>query len=220
MLARSTIDFLRALKKNNTREWFKGHEEDYRAAVTDFTRFVDVLIAKTRKLDNSIGNVSARDCLFRIFRDVRFSRNKSPYKTNFGAFIAAGGKKSTLAGYYFHLEPGACFLGGGLYMPDPKRLALVRTAIETDPGPLRKILAAKSFKSEYEGLSGDRVKTAPRGFSKDHPDLDLIQFKSYTAVAKLEDKALAAKDLDAIIVKRFAALYPLNAWLNKVLTKK
>ena len=122
MLQSSTVRFLKDLSKNNNKPWFDANRKQYENAKTDFAGFIQTIIDKHGKKDESIAHLKAKDCMFRINRDVRFSKDKSPYKTNMGAYINRGGKKSVFAGYYFHCEPGQCFVGGGLWMPMPPEL--------------------------------------------------------------------------------------------------
>lgn len=215
-MEKSTIDFLKKLKKNNNREWFAEHKSEYEAAVLDFASFVQGLVSGIRKFDKSLPPLQARECVFRIFRDVRFSRNKSPYKTNFGAFMAHGGRKGGKAGYYFHLEPGASFTGGGLYMPDAKNLLLIRQALDRDCAPFRKIVSSADFKKSYQELRrDDAVKSAPRGFSKDHPALDLLQLKSYVATRKIDDQLVLSNQLGEETLRLFKVIHPMTSWLNQ-----
>src|SRR5687768_16744933 len=122
MLEPQTLTFLKALKKNNNKPWFDAHRAEYEAARIDFRNFIQLVIDALQKKDTTITGLTARDCLFRINRDIRFSKDKTPYKSNFGASIKRGGRKSGFAGYYFHCEPGASFIGGGLWMPEAEPL--------------------------------------------------------------------------------------------------
>ncbi len=214
-MEKSTIDFLKSLKKNNNREWFADHKEAYESAVGDFASFVQTMISGIRRIDKSVGALGAGECVFRVFRDVRFSRDKAPYKTNFGAFIAQGGRKSGKAGYYFHLEPGRSFTGGGLYMPDGKSLALVRTALGREHATFRKIVSSVEFKKSYGELRrDDAVKTVPRGFSKEHVALEFLQLKSYVATREIPDQLLVSQKLLGELLLHFKALVRMNTFLN------
>jgi len=124
-----TMDFLFQLRGNNNREWFNSNKDLYNEAKNEFEGFVNILIPTTKSIDSEIDVVSAKECTFRIFRDVRFSKNKSPYKINFGAYISKGGRKNPFAGYYIHLQPGESFVGGGIYMPESKYLKAIRKKI-------------------------------------------------------------------------------------------
>ena len=153
--------------------------------------------------------------MFRINRDVRFSHDKSPYKSNMGAHVTPGGKKSPAAGYYFHAEPGGAFIAGGMWMPEPDKLKAVREDILYDPVAFKEIIGSKEFKKHYSGLSGeDKLKTAPKGFDKENPDIDLVKHKSYVVVKKISDKELTDKNLVKNVLEAFKALKPMNDFLN------
>ncbi|MCC6370083.1 MAG: DUF2461 domain-containing protein [Bacteroidia bacterium] len=217
----TTIDFLKKLKNNNNREWFEKNKENYLKAKEEFECLVDKLIGGLAKADKKITpELKAKDCTFRIYKDVRFSKDKSPYKTNMGASINPGGKKSMAAGYYIHLEPGAAFLAGGVYMPEPDKLAAIRQEIDYNPKPLLKILNSASFKTYFNGLDEeDKLKTAPKGFEKDHPYLELLKNKHFVVSYKLSDKDLLGKDLEKKILGGFKAMQPLMEYLREATTK-
>ena len=148
-----SINFLKKLKTNNTKEWFEKNKNTYLQAKEEFETLVDKLIKGLVKADKLISpELKAKDCTFRIYKDVRFSKDKSPYKTNMGASINPGGKKSLLAGYYLHMEPGGSFLAGGVYMPQPDQLSAIRQEIDYNPKPLHSVLKSASFKKFFKGL--------------------------------------------------------------------
>ena len=179
--------FLTLLNKNNSREWFEKNRLEYENLKIDFTQFLSLLIAGLSKYDRQIAAVEAKKAMFRINRDVRFSSDKSPYKTNFGASIKQEGKKSDYAGYYIHIEPKKSFLAGGLYLPEAGILKKVREAIDYDPAIFRKILSSKNFKSYFKELQGAQLKNPPKGFDAAHPALDLLKFKSFLMVHPLKN---------------------------------
>ena len=146
MLEPQTLQFLRQLKKNNNKEWFDSHRAQYEAARIDFSNFIQLLIDALQKTDGTITGITARDCLFRINRDIRFSKDKKPYKSNFGASIKRGGRKSGFAGYYFHCEPGASFVGGGLWMPEAPVLRSLRQEIDYNWEEFQALLKEKNFR--------------------------------------------------------------------------
>ena len=157
MLQSTTIQFLKALKKHNNKTWFDAHREEYEAARKDFAGLIQQVIDQHGKKDAGIRNLVAKDCLFRINRDIRFSKDKTPYKTNFGASINTAGKKGiNSAGYYFHLEPGQSFVGGGIWMPDAAALQQVRQEIDYNLADFKKIIQAKKFRDVYGAFSEDR----------------------------------------------------------------
>lgn len=223
MLQTTTLKFLQALKKNNSKEWFDVNRKQYEIAKTDFAALVDAVIKSFGKTDHSIATLSAKECVFRINRDVRFSKNKEPYKTNMGASITAGGKKIQMAGYYFHLEPGGkSFVGGGLYMAEPDKLKKVRQEIDYNWDAFSKILNNKKFKEHYADLDrseGMSLVREPKGYEKDNPAIDYIKLKSWIALKPIPDKVLTEKELVKTITVAFEALYPLIIFLNEALSE-
>ncbi|HUR65603.1 MAG TPA: DUF2461 domain-containing protein [Chitinophagaceae bacterium] len=218
MLQSSTIKFLKDLKKNNNKPWFEKNRPQYDAAKADFAGFVQQVINKHSKNDPSLKSIVAKDCLFRINRDVRFSKDKSPYKTNMGAYINRGGKKSVFGGYYFHCEPGRAFTGGGLWMPIPPELNKVRQEIDYNFADFKKIISAKKFKSVYKDLSRDAeyvLTRVPKGYEVSNPAADYLKLKSFVALVSLKDTDLTAKDLVKRTVTAFEALQPLLSFINE-----
>ncbi len=216
---RLILAFLRELAANNDRGWFEANRGRYEAAREAFLGIVAELLSALAAIEE-LGGVSPKDCVFRINRDLRFSRDKSPYKTNMGALLGAGGRKAGLRSYYFHLEPaGASMLAGGLYEPSPAELAAVREAIARDPKPLKRILAAPAFEREFGGLAGDSLKTAPQGYPKEHPEIELLRHKQFLVVHPLSDREAAAADLVPRALESFKAMRPFLAYLESVLAR-
>jgi uncharacterized protein (TIGR02453 family) len=216
-----TLDFLKKLKSNNNRDWFEANKGKYLAAKEEYEMLVDKVIKGIVKFDKLISpGLKGKDCTFRIYKDVRFSKDKTPYKTNMGASINPGGKKSLVAGYYLHVEPGAGFLAGGVYMPDPETLNAVRQEIDYNPDPLLKILKSTSFKKYFKGIDDEgKLKTAPKGFAKDHPHLDILQNKHFLVSYPLSDKQIMAKDFHEVVVAGFKAMYPFLNYLRAATEK-
>lgn len=210
------LSFLRALKQNNNKEWFDAHRKTYEASKKEIQEFTSVLIKELSKTDHSIAHLTYKDCLFRINRDVRFSKDKSPYKTNMGIYLCAGGKKSMMAGYYLHIEPGASFIGGGLYMPMPSELAKIRQEIDYNFDAFKKILSAKSFTKYYAGLheGDDKLSRVPKGYEADHPAADYLKHKSFIVMKPLTDKEIQDEKLVPESIKAFQALKPLIDFMN------
>jgi uncharacterized protein (TIGR02453 family) len=218
MLQPATIKFLKALKKNNNKPWFDANRKTYEEAKKDFEGFVQSVIDQFGKSDDTIKTLKAKDCMFRINRDIRFSKDKSPYKTNFGASINKGGKKSMKAGYYFHLEPGQSFVGGGMYIPMPDELKKLRQEIDYNFNDFKKLISAKSFKSVYNDLdkSDEFLLTrVPKGYAPDNPAAEYLRLKSYIAFVKLKDADLTSKELLKKTLLAFKALQPLIVFLNR-----
>jgi uncharacterized protein (TIGR02453 family) len=220
MLQIATIKFLKDLKKNNNKPWFDANRAKYEDAKKDFAEFIQSVIDKHSKKDGSIKELKAKDCMFRINRDIRFAKDKSPYKTNFGASINRGGKKSLFAGYYFHLEPGESFAGGGIWMPMPPELKKVRQEIDYNLDEFKKIITAKKFKSVYGELYKGKdasLSKVPQGFEKDNPAADYLKLKSFLAMKKLAESDLTSKNLEKLVLETFDALQPLVEFINKAI---
>jgi len=215
---KTILNFLSQLKENNNREWFQENKHLYENAKSKFEEFVNILIPKIKEFDKTIDVNSAKECTFRIYRDVRFSKNKEPYKPNMGAYIAKGGKKSKYAGYYIHIEPEASFAGGGIYCPQPKELKAVRSDIFDDSNKIKSILCKKDFSKMFPEMYGDKLKTAPRGFPKDFPDIGLLNFKSYVVVKNVSNEELLATKLLDNLLKIFKTQKPFNDYLNKIMS--
>ncbi len=219
MLQPSTIKFLKNLKNNNNKPWFERNRKVYEEAKADFAKFIQAVIDQHGKKDASIKNIVAKDCLFRINRDVRFSKDKSPYKSNFGASINKGGRKGeSSAGYYFHLEPSATFTGGGIWMPMPEELKRVRQEIDYNFADFKKLIGAKKFKSVYGDLSKSGEYTlsrVPKGYEPDNVAAEYLKLKSYVAMVQISDADLASKDLVKKTVAAFEALQPLIEFINE-----
>lgn len=215
MLQASSIKFLKELKKNNNKAWFDANRKLYESTKADFTALVESLIAATAKFDASIANLQPKDCMFRINRDIRFSKDKSPYKTNMGASINAGGKKVSLPGYYFHFEPGQSFAAGGLYMPMPPELAKVRQEIDYNFDEWKKIVSNKTFKKYFNKVDGIEVLSRPpKGYADDNPAIEYLKMKSFLVERPLSDADLLDKNLVKEIAKSFEAMKPMIDFLN------
>ena len=181
MIEKSTLAFLKDLRKNNNRDWFKTNKPRYEEAKANVEVFLDALIQKISKWDPSISHHTGKSVMFRIYRDVRFSKDKSPYKTHFGAHISGAEKKSDIhsrAGYYIHIGSGESMIAGGAYMPQGPWIKNIRAAIDSHPAELKKILNRKVFKDTFGEIEGDKLKTAPKGYPKDHPEGISVEFQS------------------------------------------
>jgi uncharacterized protein (TIGR02453 family) len=210
------VTFLDQLAKNNNREWFQEHKEMYEEAKTEFESVVNTMIPAISKFDDSVKFLTAKDCMFRFYRDVRFSKDKSPYKTNFGAFMTKGGKKSHGPGYYFHVQSGECFLSGGIWEPEPEITKKIRKEIYYNIKEFKDILSDKSFRKYYSGIDDwDKLKTAPKDFPADFPDMDLLKNRSFTTSHALSDKILFSEEIVDYAVKAFKAMYPYNQFLRR-----
>ncbi len=221
MLQSSTLKFLKDLKRNNNKPWFDANRKRYEAARKDFENFIQQVIDRFSKKDKTLAGIQAKSCLFRINRDIRFSKDKSPYKTNFGASISKGGRKAVdAAGYYFHLEPGQLFLGGGLYQPVPDALNKVRQEVDYCFKEFKSIIHSRKFKSVYGELDSSPeflLSRVPRGYEADNPAAEYLKLKSYLAITDLGDKEITSKNLLNKTISSFEALKPLIDFLNRAL---
>ncbi|MBA3971470.1 MAG: DUF2461 domain-containing protein [Bacteroidetes bacterium] len=216
MIHKSTLDFLSKLSQNNSKEWFEKNRPAYEVARADFKEFIDELILSTAKFDPSVKHLEAKSCIFRINRDVRFSNNKAPYKNNFGASISPGGKKGAEAGFYFQIQPGESFIAGGLWHPEAPILSAIRQEIDYNTDEFKKIIGAKEFKKYFGKLSDeDKLKTAPKGYEKTHPEIELLKYKSYITVHDLTDSQVLSKDFLKHCGTVMKAMHPLNLFLRK-----
>ena len=184
-IPQSSFDFLNVLKVNNNREWFNLHKADFEKEQNHLQLFAETLLQQMNTHD-VIETVSGKKSLYRIYRDTRFSTDKTPYKTHWsGSFKRA--TKFRRGGYYFHLEPGNNFVGGGFFGPNPQDLKLIREDIAFDPKPLRAILNDSTFISTFETLKGEQLKTAPKGFDSDHEAIDLLRYKQFLLIKRFTD---------------------------------
>jgi uncharacterized protein (TIGR02453 family) len=221
MLQPSTLKFLKDLKKNNNKPWFDANRKRYEEAKMDFVNFIQKVIDLLSKKDKSIATLKAKDCLFRINRDIRFSKDKSPYKTNFGASINKNGRKAMdSAGYYFHLEHGQLFLGGGIYQPMPPELKKIRQEVDYCFDEFKKIIGNKKFKAVYGDLDKSKeflLSRVPKGFEPDNPAAEYLKLKSFIAITNLDEKDIISKTLLKKTVDSFEALIPLFNFINRAL---
>lgn len=220
MINPSTLKFLKGLRKNNNKQWFDSHREEYESAKADFEKFIQIILDKHSKSDPDLKPLSARKCLFRINRDIRFSKDKTPYKTNFAASLDKEGKKSGFAGYYFHLEPGNSFLAGGLWMPPPENIKKVRQEIDYCFDEFRKIVTSKKFKTIYGDLytgEGVNLTKVPHGFEKDNPAAEYLKFKSWLVTSNLSDAEVTSPKLVSKTISAFEIMQPFIKFLNRPL---
>ncbi len=213
---KQVFDFLIDLKSNNNRDWFQDNKEYFLMSKSLFEQFIDKLIPKLMEIDKSIGNISAKDCIYRIYRDVRFSKDKRPYKNHFGALIGATGRKSTKAGYYIHIEPDASFIGGGIYKPDSTVLKLIRNEIYYNIDEFKSIINDDSFKSKFPEIIGEKLKLPPKGFPKDFQDIDLLKYKSYAVIHSVRNNFWFENNIEDKIMEVFKIQSRLNQFLNRV----
>ncbi len=213
------LKFLKALAKNNDRAWFEKNKSSYLESKELFDQFLEKLLAELSKFDKRLVGLNPKKLSFRIYRDVRFSKDKRPYKVNMGAGFSPGGKMIQEPGYYLHIEPGnKSFIAGGLYMPDAPNLAKVRQEIDYNFKTFNKVLQNKKFKSVFKSLDDfDKLKTAPKGYPKDHPHLELLKHKSYIVSHHFTDKEVADKNFLKKVVDACKTVKPLNDFLSEAI---
>lgn len=214
-----TLIFLRELAQNNNRDWFNAHKARYQESLEFFRQFAGSLLGGISSFDPSVGNLEARDTIFRIYKDVRFSKDKSPYKTHFGCWMAKGGRKSTDAGYYFHLEPEKSFLAAGVWMPPKEQLHLIRQEILYHPEAYLKVIHDPLLKEKYErGGREDMLLKGPLGFPKDFRYLDELKYRHYIFSRNYSDSQLLDPALTGHVVEDFRGLFPLVRYLNHAMS--
>lgn len=221
MIKQETLQFIQDLKDNNNRDWFQANQKRYDVFKKDYKELVENFIAELSKGDESLKHLEFKDCSFRINRDIRFSKDKSPYKTNLGIWMSAGNKNTNLAGYYVHIEPGASFIAGGVHWPDAADLKKIRREIDGFYEDLEAIVEDKEFKKIYGALDRDEnnsLKSAPKDFDKEHPAIEFLKLKSITATSKLTDKDINDKNFIANTSKKLLVLKPLVEFINRGLT--
>lgn len=219
-ISQDTFQFLTDLGKNNDRDWFQENKPRYQAAREEFEQFITGLLSRIEQFDPSIAHHNARDCIFRIYRDVRFSKDKSPYKTHFGAHITSAAKRSEIhsrAGYYIHIEPGASMLAGGAYMPKGPWLKAIRQEIVYETAAFKEILNSESFRKYFGEMEGEKLKTAPRDYPKDHPEIELLRHKSYLATHRCADEQVLSDGFLAHCGRVYEALFPFDQFLNRAM---
>ncbi|GHA79120.1 DUF2461 domain-containing protein [Pontibacter akesuensis] len=210
----STLSFLSDLAEHNTREWFGEHKQRYDAARKDFICFLDELLQEVQLFEPAAHNQQGKDLVFRIYRDVRFSNDKRPYKDHFGAYITEGGRKSTLPGYYLHLAgKNQSFVAGGLWYPPADQLKAVRQELDYNLEEFKAIVEAKEFTSRFGAVQGEQLKTTPKGYDKENPAIHYLRFKSWNGIMPLSDETVLSAGFMQEVVNAFKALKPLNDFL-------
>lgn len=218
MLEPQTLRFLSQLKKNNNKPWFDAHRAQYEASRIDFSNFIQLVINALQKSDIAITGLASRDCIFRINRDIRFSKDKTPYKAHFGASIKRSGRKSPFAGYYFHAEPGASFVGGGLWQPEAPALKAVRQEIDYNWSEFQEIIKNKVFQKTFGDVykgSDVSLSVMPKGYAKDHEAIGYLKLKSFIAETKIADEDLTKGSLHKKVLSAFEALQPFLNFINR-----
>jgi uncharacterized protein (TIGR02453 family) len=215
MLHKDTFHFLELLKPNNNKEWMDANRKMYERAKVDFEDFVTELITGLARMEPLMSELTAKQCIFRLNRDIRFSNDKSPYKSHFGAAFSIGGKKSDHAGFYLHVEPGQSFIGGGCWMPPPAMLKNIRQEIDYDFEAFKNIIEDKDFKKQYPKIEGEQLKKAPQGYDIDNPAIEYLKHKSFTVGHSLKDATMLAPKGIAEILNSIEIMQPFIDFLNR-----
>lgn len=210
------LTFLGSLQQNNNRPWFEEHRAAYERAKGLFEDFIDEVIVGLDRVEDMKG-VTAKDCVMRIYRDLRFSKDKSPYKTHMAASIGPGGKKAYRFQYYLHIAPhGESIVAGGLHEPESAQINAFRSVIARDARKFKSIVAEKSFQHYFGGIEGEKLKTVPQGYNREHPEIELLRLKEVVAVHRLSDEAVLSPGLAAHVVKVCAAMKPFLDYLSSI----
>jgi uncharacterized protein (TIGR02453 family) len=219
MLQKSTLQFLKNLKSNNDRNWFEAHRTEFEKAKIDFEEFIHQVITDLSKVNPPIGKLLPKDCIFRIYRDVRFSKDKAPYKPHFSASINQGGKKSNLSGIYVHIEPTGGwgnFIGGGVWSPEPENLRKIRQEIEYNHEEFFKIIHKKKFKDLFGDLSQEyKLKRLPKGLEPGHPAEEYLKLNSFIVTCTIPAKDITTAQLRKSIVNAYKTMMPLLNFINR-----
>jgi len=213
MLTNTTLDFLKDLAKNNNRDWFAENRKQYEAAKREFESLTADLI-KGVSAFAPLPNTQPKDCIFRINRDVRFSKDKSPYKQWFSAALGPGGRHSGRTDFYLHIQAGESFLGAGMWAPEPKHLAKFRQEIDFNPQVLKGIIEAPDFRAYFPEISGESLKRAPKGYVEEHPDIALMKRKQLFFMHKYTDEEVMSPHFAAAVVKGCQLIKPYCDYLN------
>lgn len=219
MIKAETFEFLKALAQNNTREWFQDNKSRHDEARINVLEFIHELITRLSKVDTTISpDLDPKTCVMRIYRDVRFSKNKTPYKNNFGAGISQQGKNFNGPGYYFNIHPEESFIAGGCWMPEPAMLKSIRQEIDYSDGDFQNIVNNSDFKYYFgEPDQEYKLKNIPKGYSVDHPDIEYLKLKSFTFTHVIDVKDLSRPDAGKTVVDGFEKLLPLMNFLRNAI---
>ncbi|RDV16208.1 DUF2461 domain-containing protein [Pontibacter diazotrophicus] len=218
IIQKSTLQFLAELAAHNTREWFAEHKSRYEDARKNYISFLDEMLQEMQHFEPAARGQRGKDLVFRIYRDVRFSKDKRPYKDHFGAYVAEGGRKSTLPGYYLHLAGNNnSFVAGGLWMPPADQLKAVRQEIDYNLDAFKGIVESTDFKNRFGELQGEQLKTTPKGYDRENPAIDYLRHKSWNAIMPLPDNVVLQDNFMQVVLDAFQALKPFNDFLMQPL---
>jgi uncharacterized protein (TIGR02453 family) len=220
MLTQNAVDFIEDLKHNNNTDWMHANKNRYEDFKKDYHNWIQSLLQEMKQLDQSLAVLEIKNCTFRINRDIRFSKNKQPYKTNIGMWMSVDRSNKNAPGYYIHFEKDNSFIAGGCWCPEPDQLKKIRTEIAFFTDDFEIVLNDKNFKKDFFSLTFDEkntLKNVPKGFEPNHKAADFLKMKTFTASQKIEDKIFTQKDSSKVIAQKIIALKPLNEFLNRAL---
>ncbi|MBC7524288.1 MAG: DUF2461 domain-containing protein [Flavobacterium sp.] len=218
MITNEAVQFIEDLKHNNNTEWMHANKKRYESFKKDYHQYIASLLGVMKSLDKSLEPLEVKNCTFRINRDIRFSKDKQPYKTNIGLWFSTNKNNKNSSGYYLHYEKGNSFLAGGIWCPEPSELKKIRKEIEFFHDDLETIISDSKFKKEFNALSkeeGTVLKNAPKGYNPEHPAIEFLKLKSFTASQKIDDTLFLDPKFDAIIAQKMSILKPLNDFLRR-----
>lgn len=214
-MLKTTLNFLTSLKANNNRDWFTDNKSEYLEAKSQFEAFVGKLIIGIKEFDSTIGSIEPKDCVFRIYRDVRFSHNKEPYKTNMGAYITKAGRKGSYAGYYFHTEPEGSFVSGGIYMAQPAVMKEIREDMDTYSDEFLAIVNEPKFAKTFSFFADETLKRVPQGFSKESPVAEYLKLKHISPHRPMSNNEMCSDTLLEQALDMYRVMNPLIAFINR-----
>ena len=214
-MSHKILEFLKQLKDNNNREWFNSNKKCYEEARLEFKKIIDELLSAMTIVIPGTAGLESKDCIFRIYRDVRFSKDKRPYKTQMGAYLAPDGRKSLLAGHYLHIEPGNSFIAGGAYRPQSDYLKKMRMEIMYNTDEYLSIINNEYFVKLFGRVEGEKLKRPPIGFPTDYKHMDLIKFKDYTIAHPVPDNFFDDSDFIGNIMAVFMKMNDFLLFLNR-----
>lgn len=218
MLKKDTLSFIKDVAENNNREWFAENKHRYEESKANVLELVASIIPELSKIDPFISpDLDPKKCLLRIYRDVRFSKNKDPYKNNFGMWFSSKSKGGNEPGYYLHIQPGLSFIAGGYWMPDAAHLKLIRQEIDYNIGDFKDIINNKNFKTQFKFGGGAALKNAPKGYDPADPNIEYLKLKSFEASMNLNDEEFLKPDIVNKLVSSFSTVSPLVAFLRNAI---
>lgn len=219
MIQEATFEFLRNLEENNNREWFNTNRNFYEDSKNNFTGFCEVQLNLLKEVELEFVNTQIKDCIFRINRDVRFSKNKDPYKNNFSAAFGPGGRHSGRIDYYFQIQNNESFLGGGMWQPSPANLAKFRQELDYNPTELKGIIYSERFKQTFPIIHGEKLKRPPKGYGEDHPDIELLKHKELFFISKFSNSEILNKEFTQKLFNNMMVIKPFIDYLNALFSE-